>query len=237
MRIDVLTILPGIFQGPLGESTLRIAQEKGLLDVRLHDIREWGEGRRRNVDDRPYGGGPGMLMTPGPIFDAVEATRGEKPGRLILLTPQGKRLDQAMLRELAQEERLQIICGRYEGIDERVRIGLEPEEVSVGDYVLSGGEIPALVVIEGVARLIPGVLGDERSAEAESFGGDVLDFPQYTRPPEFRGMRVPEVLLSGDHKRIDDWRKREAMRRTLAVRPDLREIQEEKEGGGSNGHR
>lgn len=236
MRFDVLTIFPGFFEGPLGESTLRIAREKGLLEVRLHDLREWGEGKRRNVDDRPYGGGPGMLMTPGPIFDAVEAVRGDSGGRLILLTPQGRRLDQGLLEDLSGEERLIVICGRYEGVDERVRAGLEPEEISIGDYVLSGGEVPSLVLIEGIARLIPGVLGDDRSAESESFRDGVLDFPQYTRPPEFRGMRVPEVLLSGDHGKIEEWRRREAMRRTLAVRPDLRKSERRKEGIGEDGH-
>lgn len=237
MQIDVLTIFPGMFQGPLGESILRIAREKGLLDVQLHDIREWGEGKRRSVDDRPYGGGPGMVMTPSPIFGAVESLGGASAGRLILLTPQGRRLDQALLQEFAREERLILLCGRYEGIDERVRIGLQPEEVSIGDYVLSGGEIPALALIEGIARLIPGVLGDERSAESESFRNGVLDFPQYTRPPEFRGMRVPDVLLGGDHKKIAEWRQREAMRRTLQARPDLRpsESQEDsKEPSRSN---
>jgi len=230
IQIDVLTLFPRFFESPLSASILKIAIEKGLLEIRLHDLRTWGVGKRRNVDDRPYGGGPGMLMTPGPIFEAVEALGGTNDGRLILLTPQGKRLDQELLDELAKEKRLVLICGRYEGIDERVRIGLSPEEISIGDYVLSGGEIPSLVLIEGLARQIPGVLGDASSADAESFKGGVLDFPQYTRPPEFRGMRVPEVLLGGDHKKIDEWRRQEGLRRTLAVRPDLR-------SGGTDGHR
>lgn len=222
MLVDVITLFPGILEAALEESILKIAGEKGLLEVRLHDLRGHGEGARRNVDDRPYGGGPGMLMTPGPIFDAVESLPPEPPGRLILLTPQGRRLDQGLLGELAGEERLILLCGRYEGIDERVRLGLEPEEISIGDYVLSGGELPALVLIEGVSRLIPGVLGDDRSAGSETFQDGIFDYPQYTRPPEFRGMRVPDVLLSGNHKKIEEWRRREALRRTHKVRPDLR---------------
>lgn len=223
MRIDILTIFPGIFEGPLRESLLGKAIAAGLLDVRVHDIREHAAGRHRQVDDEPYGGGPGMVMKPEPIFAAVEAL-GPGDKRVILLSPAGRRLDQGLVRELATEPWLVLICGRYEGVDERVVEGLPAEELSIGDYVLSGGELPALVVVEAVARLVPGVIGRGESHERDSFGPEgLLDHPHYTRPAEFRGMRVPEVLLSGDHAEIERWRREAALEKTRRNRPDLLE--------------
>lgn len=221
MRIDILTIFPGIFESPLRESLLGKAIAAGLLDVRVHDIREHATDKHRRVDDEAYGGGPGMVMKPEPIFAAVEAL-GPGPKRVILLSPAGRRLDQALVRELAAEPWLVLICGRYEGVDERVVEGLPAEELSIGDYVLSGGEIPALVVVEAVSRLIPGVIGRGESLERESFGPEgLLDHPHYTRPVEFRGMRVPEVLLSGHHAEIERWRRQAALEKTRRNRPDL----------------
>jgi tRNA (guanine37-N1)-methyltransferase len=223
MRIDVLTLFPGIFQGFLGESLLRLAHEKGILDVHLWDIRDHTADKHRKVDDRPYGGGPGMVMMAEPIFAAASAADADAapPARRILLTPQGRAYTQALARELAAERRLMLICGRYEGFDERIRQGLGADEISIGDYVLAGGEVAAMAIIESVTRLIPGALGDPESALQESFEGDTLDFPQYTRPPVFRGMAVPEVLLSGDHERVRQWRARMARERTRQRRPDL----------------
>jgi tRNA (guanine37-N1)-methyltransferase len=223
MRVDVLTLFPGIFQGFLDESLLRLAREKGLLDVRLWDIRDFTHDKHRKVDDRPYGGGPGMVMMPQPVFDAAQAADAdaEPPARKIILTPQGRRYDQALARQLAAEPRLMLICGRYEGFDDRIRETLDAEEVSIGDFVLAGGEVPAMVIIESVLRLLPGALGDPESAQHESFEGHTLDFPQYTRPPVFRGLHVPEVLLSGDHERIRQWRAHQAEERTRRRRPDL----------------
>ncbi len=224
----MLTIFPGIFESPLRESLLGKAIAAGLLDVRVHDIREHAAGRHRQVDDEPYGGGPGMVMKPEPIFAAVEAL-GPGPKRILLLSPAGRRLDQTLVRELAAEPWLVLICGRYEGVDERVVEGLPAEELSIGDYVLSGGELPALVVVEAVARLVPGVIGREESHERDSFGPEgLLDHPHYTRPAEFRGMRVPEVLLSGNHAEIERWRREAALEKTRRNRPDLLE-------GGSGG--
>jgi tRNA (guanine37-N1)-methyltransferase len=220
VRIDVLTIFPEIFGSPLRASLLGKAIAAGLIDVRVHDIRAYATDRHRKVDDEPYGGGPGMVMKPEPIFAAVEAL-GPGPKRIVLLSPAGRRLDQALVRELAREPWLVLICGRYEGVDERVVEGLGAEEVSIGDYVLSGGELPALVVIEAVARLVPGVVGKEESLLRESFEEGLLDHPHYTRPAEFRGMRVPEVLLSGDHAAIDRWRREAALEKTRRNRPDL----------------
>jgi len=223
VRIDVLTIFPGIFESPLRESLLGKAVEAGLLDVRVHDIRDSTTDKHRQVDDESYGGGPGMVMKPEPIFAAVR-TLGEGDKRLLLLSPAGRRLDQALVRELAGEPWLVLICGRYEGVDERVVEGLPAEEVSIGDYVLSGGEVPALVVIEAVTRLIPGVIGREESHERDSFGPEgLLDHPHYTRPAEFRGMAVPEVLLSGNHAEIERWRREAALEKTRRNRPDLLE--------------
>jgi tRNA (guanine37-N1)-methyltransferase len=207
----------------LRESLLGKAIEAGVLDVRIHDIRDHATDKHRQVDDESYGGGPGMVMKPEPVFAAVEAL-GEGSKRVLLLSPAGRRLDQALVRELAGERWLVLVCGRYEGVDERVVEGLPAEEVSIGDYVLSGGEVPALVVLEAVTRLVPGVIGREESHERDSFGRDgLLDHPHYTRPPEFRGMAVPEVLLSGNHAEIERWRQQAALEKTRRMRPDLLE--------------
>ncbi len=220
MRVDVFTIFPGIFEGPLRESLLGRAVADGLLDVRVHDIRDFARDRHRQVDDEPYGGGPGMVMKPEPLFAAVESL-GPDRGRTILLSPAGRRLDRDLVHDLAGQARLVLICGRYEGVDERVLLGLPAEEVSIGDYVLSGGEVPALVVLEAVTRLVPGVIGREESHELDSFEDGLLDHPHYTRPKEFRGMHVPDVLLSGHHGEIERWRHRAALDKTRRNRPDL----------------
>ena len=221
MRIDVFTIFPAVVEGPLSGSLLGRAIGAGLLDVRVHDLREWTEDRHRSVDDTPFGGGPGMVMKPEPFFVAVESLDPER-GRVLITSPAGRRLDQALVRELSSEGHLTILCGRYEGVDERVVDGLPAEEVSIGDYVLSGGELPALVLIEAVTRLIRGVIGKEASHQQDSFSsGRLLDHPHYTRPKEFRGMPVPEVLVSGNHGEIDRWRRDAAIEKTRRNRPDL----------------
>jgi tRNA (guanine37-N1)-methyltransferase len=220
VRIDVFTIFPGIFESPLRESLLGKAIQAGIVDVRVHDIRDFTTDKHRQVDDESYGGGPGMVMKPEPFFAAVESL-GEGPKRVILLSPAGRRLDQSLVRELAKEPWLVLISGRYEGVDERVVEGLPAEEISIGDYVLSGGEIPALVVLEAVTRLVPGVVGKEESLERESFEEAALDHPHYTRPSEFRGMGVPEVLLSGNHAEVERWRREAAQEKTRRNRPDL----------------
>ncbi len=210
LRVDLLTLFPASFDGFLSQSLLKRAIDRGLVEVHRWDIRDWAEGKHRQVDDRPFGGGPGMILMAPPVVDAVVAVRGKShpPGRLIVLTPQGRRLDQEKVRELALESRLVLVCGRYEGFDERIIETLEPELLSVGDYVLSGGEVAAMVVVDAVSRLVPGVLGDAGSAVDESFGPDEgLEYPQYTRPREFRGRAVPEILLSGDHAAIARWRR------------------------------
>jgi tRNA (guanine37-N1)-methyltransferase len=223
MRVDILTIFPSIFDSPLRESLLGKAIDAGTLDVRVHDIRDHSTDRHRQVDDESYGGGPGMVMKPEPVFRAVESL-GNGPKRLLVMSPAGRRLDQEVVRELSKEPWLVLIAGRYEGIDERVVEGLRAEEVSIGDYVLSGGELPALVVLEAVTRLVPGVIGREESHERDSFGaGGLLDHPHYTRPAEFRGMRVPDVLLSGDHAEVERWRREAAVEKTRRNRPDLLE--------------
>ncbi|MBA3738925.1 MAG: tRNA (guanosine(37)-N1)-methyltransferase TrmD, partial [Actinobacteria bacterium] len=205
MRIDVFTIFPAIFESPLRESLLGRAVGRGLLDVRVHDLREWSGDRHRTVDDAAFGGGPGMVMKPEPFFAAVESLDPDR-GRVLLLSPAGRRLDQGYVRELAREAHLTVLCGRYEGVDERVVEGLPAEEVSIGDYVLAGGEVPALVVIEAVTRLVPGLIGKEESHERDSFADpELLDHPHYTRPAEFRGMAAPAVLLSGDHGAVERW--------------------------------
>jgi len=220
VRIDIFTIFPGIVSGPLGESLLGRAIADGLIDVRIHDIRDWTADKHRSVDDESFGGGPGMVMKPEPVFAAVESLDPDR-GRVLLLSPAGRPLDRDLVNELAAEPHLTLICGRYEGVDERVTDGLPAEELSIGDYVLSGGELPALVVLEAVTRLLPGVIGKEESHEQDSFEQRMLDHPHYTRPREFRGMVVPEALVSGDHARIERWRRGAAEAKTRLNRPDL----------------
>lgn len=222
MRVDVVTIFPEVFEPVLGSSMLGIARERGLLDVRVHDLRDWAEGVHRQVDDTPYGGGPGMVMKPEPFFRAVADLRSAAPGEctVVLLSPQGRTFDQRIAEDLSAREHLILLCGRYEGFDERIR-SLADVQVSIGDYVLTGGELPALVVIDAVSRLIPGVLGHEDSAAEESFTWGLLEYPQYTRPPTWEGMSVPDVLVSGDHARIAAWRRLQAIERTARRRPDL----------------
>ncbi|MGD0899101.1 MAG: tRNA (guanosine(37)-N1)-methyltransferase TrmD [Thermoguttaceae bacterium] len=225
MRFDVLTLFPDIFQGYLDQSLLKKARDAGLVEVRLHDLRDWARGKHKKVDDRPFGGGPGMVLMVEPAVECVEAVRAmdADPGRLVLLTPQGARLDQAAVERLAAHRRLLLLCGRYEGFDERIRLLLEPEEISVGDFVLNGGEVAAMVVIDAVIRLVPGVLGDAESSQADSFSGEerLLEFAQYTRPRVYRGLEVPEVLLGGDHPEIARWRRENSRQRTRTRRADL----------------
>jgi tRNA (guanine37-N1)-methyltransferase len=222
MRIDVITIFPDLVRGALGESLLGRAIEAGLVDVRVHDLRERTGDRHRTVDDEAFGGGPGMVLKPEPLFAAVESLDPDR-GRVLALSPAGRRLDQRLVEELATEPHVTLLCGRYEGFDERVIDGLPAEEVSIGDYVLSGGELAALVVIEAVTRLVPGVIGKRESHERDSFADPgLLDHPHYTRPASFRGLDVPEVLLSGDHAAIERWRRTAALEKTRRNRPDLR---------------
>lgn len=223
MRIDVVTIFPEALEPFLRASLLGKAAERGLLHTRVHNLRNYTSDPHRKVDDDPYGGGPGMVMTPQPFFDAVEAIDADHRARRILLTPQGPRFTQSRARELASLDSILLLCGRYEGVDERVAEHLADEELSIGDYVLAGGEVAALVVIDAIARLIPGVVGEPASVEQDSFETGLLDHPHYTRPASFRGYDVPEVLLSGDHARIERWRRDEAERRTRERRPDLLE--------------
>lgn len=229
MRVDVLTLFPGYFAGPLDESLLGRARTAGLLEITAHDLRQWATDRHRTVDDVPYGGGAGMVLKPEPFFVAVEALYGsvEARPRTIVLTPRGSRLTQSLVVDLAAEPALLLLCGRYEGIDERVHAGLATDEVSIGDYVLAGGEAAACVVIEAVTRLLPGVMGNATSGTDESFAGGLLEYPQYTRPASFREMQVPEVLLSGNHGAVADWRHQQSVARTRAVRPDLHQAWEE----------
>jgi tRNA (guanine37-N1)-methyltransferase len=224
MIFDVLTIFPGIFDSPLAESLLKKAIEKGRIQVRVRNLRDFAEDRHRMTDDYPFGGGTGMVMKPEPIVGAVEALKAEDPNaQSVLLTPQGERFHQELARRMSGQEHLILICGRYEGLDERVRLAVVDREISIGDYVLTGGEIPALVLIDAISRYLPGVLGCEQSVEEDSFSQDLLEYPQYTRPQVFRGMAVPEVLLSGNHIQIKRWRRRESLRRTFLRRPDLLE--------------
>jgi tRNA (guanine37-N1)-methyltransferase len=223
MKCDIITIFPEIFTAYLSEGMLKRALQKGLIDLKVHNLREYTKDKHKTVDDYPYGGGSGMVMKPEPFFAAVEALNPDAAKRrVIILSPAGKKFDQDTAVMLSKETRqLIFLCGRYEAVDERVRIALADDELSIGDYVLTGGELPALVIIDAVARLIPGVLGDEHSAEVESFSWGILDYPHYTRPPVFRGLEVPEVLLSGNHKDIQRWRRKEALLRTMRRRPDL----------------
>ncbi len=222
MRIDILTLFPGMFSGPLTESILKRAQEKGLLSLHLHNIRDYTSDKHHTTDDAPYGGGGGMVMLVEPLVRAVEDVRGADQGApVILLTPQGRVFTQRVAYELAAHERLILICGRYEGVDERVRQLVVTDEISIGDYVLTGGELAAMVIVDAVTRLIPGVLGARWGAEEDSHAMGLLEYPHYTRPPVFRGLAVPDVLLSGDHQAVARWRRREAIRRTWERRPDL----------------
>lgn len=220
MDIDILTLFPRMFEGPLDESILKRARERELVRIRVHNLRDFTHDKHRVVDDKPYGGAPGMLMKPEPIFEAVEKLRRDETC-VVLMTPQGRSFTQSRAREFAGKLHLLLICGHYEGVDERVREALVHEEVSIGDYVLTNGALAAAVVVDAVVRLLPGVLGDEQSAGDDSFENGLLEGPQYTRPPEFRGMKVPDVLVSGNHEEIAKWRKQQAEKRTRERRPDL----------------
>jgi tRNA (guanine37-N1)-methyltransferase len=229
MRFDVLTLFPAIFDGFLSQSLLKKAIDRQLLGVHLHDMRQWSNDKHNKVDDRPYGGGPGMVLRVGPVVECTEAVQAmaQPTGRLILLSPQGRRLDQTLVEELASEPRLIMLCGRYEGFDQRVSEILQPEEISLGDYILNGGEVAAMAVIEAVSRLIPGVIGDDASPAFDSFssGNRLLDFAQYTRPRDYRGHVVPEVLLSGNHEEVARWRAEQSLHKTQTRRADLIEPQ------------
>jgi tRNA (guanine37-N1)-methyltransferase len=220
MKIDVLTLFPAMFAGPLDESIIKRAREAGRLDLGIHNLRDYAHDRHKTVDDRPFGGGPGMLLKPEPIFEAVEDLAGEST-RVILLSPSGRTFNQAIAGQLAQVEHLLLVSGHYEGFDERVREQLADDELSIGDYVLTNGALPAMVIVDAVTRLLPGVLGDDTSAHEESFNHGLLEYPQYTRPAEFRGMKVPAVLLSGNHAEIARWRAEQSRLRTQERRPDL----------------
>ena len=233
-KVDVLTLFPDLVEQFLGEALLGSSRQKGLLDLRAHDLRGWAQDRRRTVDDAPYGGGPGMVMKPEPLVAGIEALAGPKgparSSRVILMSPQGRVLDQALLAELVQTPHLVLVCGRYEGVDQRVVELAVDAEISLGDYVLFGGELAALVLVEGLARLVPGVLGNPESTQEESFGGGLLEGPQYTRPPAFRDLGVPDVLLSGNHAEIARWRAEQSRHLTRQRRPDLlRGVSEEEE--------
>jgi len=232
MRIDVLTLFPEMFESPLNCSILKRARQRGIVQIVLTNIRDFATDKYKKVDDKPYGGGPGMVMMPGPVFACFEHVQQLAPekGRAILLTPQGQRFDQKKAVELSKEKRLILIAGRYEGFDERIRIGLGAEQLSIGDYVLNGGELAAMVVIDAVVRLLPGALGDEDSAKDDSFSSGLLEYPHYTRPEVFRGMKVPDVLLSGNHAKIAEWRRQQALERTRKWRPDLLQNQPPHDG-------
>ncbi len=221
MRFDIITIFPEILKPILNESILKRAQDKKKVQIAVHDLRDYTDDKHLKVDDRPFGGGPGMLMTPQPIFDAVKKIKGRKKAYVILTCPTGNKLTQAKLHQLKKEKNVIIICGHYEGVDERVREKLVDESISIGDFVLTGGEIPALVLVDGITRLIPGVLGKDESAKDESFEANRLEYPQYTRPANFRGIKIPDVLLSGHHKEIEAWRLEQSRRKTKKIRPEL----------------
>ena len=228
MKVDVLTLFPEMFAGPLDVSIVQRARDAGLIELAIHNLRDWTHDRHKTVDDKPFGGGPGMVLKPEPLFEAVESLVRENT-RVVLMTPDGEKFDQAMARELSGEKHLLIVCGSYEGVDERVREGLVDREISIGDYVLTNGGLPAMVLIDAVTRLLPGVLGHEQSAADESFSHGLLEYPQYTRPAEFRGMRVPEVLLSGNHAEIAAWRAEQSKARTAQRRPDLLQKQKKEQ--------
>ena len=221
MRFDIITIFPEMFTGIFSGGVVKRALDRGRIRIVVHDLRDFTEDKHRQVDDRPFGGLEGMVLKPEPIFRAVEAVREDGGGRVCLLSPQGRALDARLARELADERQVILICGRYEGVDERVAEHLADDEISIGDYVLSGGELAAAVVVDAAARFVPGVVGKEGSVRNDSFAGGLLDYPQYTRPREFRGMKVPQVLFSGDHKKIERWRRKKALEKTARRRPDL----------------
>lgn len=233
MRFDVLTLFPEIFEGYLGQSVLKLAVQHGLVEVHLHNIRDWATDKHKTVDDRPFGGGPGMVLRVDRVVPCVEAVRAKDsdPGHLVMLTPQGRRLTQTVVEELAGHRRLLLLCGRYEGFDERVRILVQPDEISIGDYVLNGGEVAAMVIIDSVIRMVPGVLGDDRSNRDDSFAGPerLLEYPHYTRPRVYRGLEVPDVLLSGNHQQIAQWRQQQRVARTQQRRADLLREHEQKD--------
>jgi len=237
MRIDVFSLFPGMFVGPLQESILKRAQRAGLIDILIHQIRDYALDRHQMTDDVPYGGGEGMVMKPEPLFRAVEAVTRADPCPVVLLTPQGERLTHALAAGFAQFPRIALICGHYEGIDERVRAHLATHELSIGDYVLTGGELAAMVLIDAVSRFVPGVLGAEMGAQRDSYASGMLEGPQYTRPPRFREWEVPEVLLSGNHAEIARWKEAQAIERTAARRPDLMAAQPRAAAQGSSGKR
>jgi len=224
MRFDILTLFPDLFDSYLQQSLLKKALDRGLVEVHRWNFRDWAHDRHQSVDDKPYGGGPGMLLRCQPVFDCVEhvQAQGAAPGQIVMLTPQGRRLDQPLVEELAGQPRLLLLCGRYEGFDDRIRQGLQPLEVSVGDFITNGGEVPAMLIIDAVIRLVPGVLGDETSSRYESFAASgLLEYPQYTRPRDYRGMSVPDVLVGGNHREIEDWRAAASLARTRERRSDL----------------
>ena len=220
MKIDVITLFPSMFTGPLDESIVKRARAEGRLELVIHNLRDYTHDRHKTVDDKPFGGGPGMLLKPEPIFEAVENLAGDET-KIILLGPAGRPFSQAIARELSKEKHLLFLCGSYEGFDERVRDQLVDDELSIGDYILTNGNLPAMVIIDAVARLLPGVLGDDESSHEESFSNGLLEYPHYTRPAEYRGMKVPEILLSGHHAQIAAWREEQSRRRTQERRPDL----------------
>ena len=227
LRFDVISIFPKMFESPMGDSTMQRAREAGLLDIHVHDLRDYSLNKHKKVDDTPFGGGVGMVMNVEPIARAIADIKKEVPEtRTILLSPGGRPFNQQKAREFSRLSSLTLVCGRYEGFDERVRLHYVDEEISIGDYVLTGGEIPAMVLIEAISRLVPGVLGDPESVVEESFAGDLLEYPQYTRPRDYQGFKVPEVLVSGDPKKIRDWQRAEALKKTAKVRPDLLEKNE-----------
>jgi len=224
MRIDIITIFPKMFEPVLNESIVKRAQNKGKAKIYIHNLRDYTLDKHKKVDDRPFGGGSGMVMSPQPIFKAIEEIKSKvksQKSKVILLCPQGKKLNQKIAKDLAKSKHLILICGHYEGVDERVRLNLVDEEVSIGDYVLTGGELPAMVLVDCLVRLIPGVLGDKNSLNFESFTGNLLEYPQYTRPANYEGLRVPAILLSGNHKKIAEWQKKQAVKITKKSRPDL----------------
>lgn len=236
MRFDILTLFPDMFPGYMSQSLLKLAIERELVSIHVHNIRDWATSKHKNVDDRPYGGGPGMVLSPQPVVECTEAVQqmGPTPGHLVMLTPGGRRLDQRVVEELSQHDRLVLMCGRYEGFDQRIIDLLRPDEISIGDFILNGGEVAAMVVVDAVLRLVPGVLGDERSNKHDSFstGNRLLEYAHYTRPPVFRGLEVPQVLLSGNHTEIAQWREQSSLERTRLRRADLLK-QENREGDAS----